>query len=110
MNCLRSYCNRWRSLFFRYFNFPDRDKSSPEDKGDGDRNDSIWAVVAGIVKSYNLPIDYVLYEMSYANMIMYASVLPGYSDKNKGAGKDNEVINADDPKNRDKVRSILFGG
>jgi hypothetical protein len=41
---------------------------------------------------------------------MYASVLPGYSDKNKGAGKDNEVINADDPKNRDKVRSILFGG
>jgi hypothetical protein len=64
-----------------------------------------------MVKGYNLSIDYVLYEMSYANMIMYGSVLPSYGDKNKGADKDNdnEVINADDPKNRDKVRSIMFG-
>ncbi|MDR0385397.1 MAG: hypothetical protein LBH60_04910 [Prevotellaceae bacterium] len=49
--------------------------------------------------------------MSYANMIMYGSVLPSYGDKKKGVDKDNdnEVINADDPKNRDKVRSIMFG-
>ena len=62
-----------------------------------------------MVKGYNLSIDYVLYEMSYANMIMYGSVLTSYGDKNRGADKDNEVINADDPKNRDKVRSIMFG-
>lgn len=62
-----------------------------------------------MVKGYNLTIDYVLYEMSYANMIMYGSVLPSYNDTNKGTEKDNEVINADDPKNRDKVRSIMFG-
>ncbi len=63
-----------------------------------------------MVKGYNLTIDYVLYEMSYANMIMYGSVLPSYNNKDKGAdnNNDNEVINADDPKNRDKVRSIMF--
>lgn len=46
-------------------------------------------------------------------MIMYGSVLPSYnSGKKKRKDKDsddNEVINADDPRNRDKVRSILFG-
>lgn len=62
-----------------------------------------------MVKGYSLSIDYVLYEMSYANMIMYGSVLPSYSDKNKGSINDNETINADDPKNRDRVRSLMFG-
>jgi hypothetical protein len=60
------------------------------------------------VKGFNLPIDYVLYEMSYANIIMYSSVLPSYN----GKGKDNErkgVIMADDPKNRDIVKNLLFG-
>jgi hypothetical protein len=34
---------------------------------------------------------------------MYGSVLPSYNNKDKGAEKDNEVINADDPKNRDNA-------
>lgn len=46
-------------------------------------------------------------------MIMYGSVLPSYkSGKKKGTGKDdddNKIINADDPRNRAKVREILFG-
>lgn len=49
--------------------------------------------------------------MSYANMIMYGAVLPSYKSSKKNAtGKadDNERINADDPRNRDKVRQILF--
>lgn len=49
--------------------------------------------------------------MSYANMIMYGAVLPSYKSgkKNKsGKADDNEVINADDPRNREKVRRILF--
>lgn len=48
--------------------------------------------------------------MSYANMIMYGSVLPSYNDKSKEAEKENddEVINADDPENREKVRRIMF--
>jgi len=43
-------------------------------------------------------------------MIMYGSVLPSYkSSKNDKGKNDNEVINADDPSNRAKVRSILYG-
>ena len=56
-------------------------------------------------------MEYVLYDMSYANMIMYGAVLPSYKSSKKDAtGKagDNEEINADDPRNRDKVRRILF--
>lgn len=56
-------------------------------------------------------MEYVLYEMSYANMIMYGAVLPSYKShkKNETGKADNEKINADDPRNKDKVRSILFG-
>lgn len=49
--------------------------------------------------------------MSYANMIMYGAVLPSYKSSKKntpGKADDNERINADDPRNRDKVRQILF--
>lgn len=56
-------------------------------------------------------MEYVLYDMSYANMIMYGAVLPSYKSHKKnetGKAGDNEKINADDPRNRDKVRQILF--
>lgn len=64
------------------------------------------------MKAFNLPLDYVLYDMSYANMIMYGAVLPSYKSSKKnetGKAVGNEKINADDPRNKDKVRSILFG-
>jgi len=61
-----------------------------------------------MAKGYNLAMDYVLYEMSYANMVMYGAVLPGHGRK-KGDEKDNGTINADDPENRDRARGILFG-
>lgn len=41
--------------------------------------------------------------MSYTNLILYSSVLPNYSDE-----KEDEIIKADDPKNRSKVRKLLF--
>jgi len=50
--------------------------------------------------------------MSYANLIMYNAVIPSFDggDTAGGAGvKDDEVVNADDPKNRDKVSKVLFG-
>jgi hypothetical protein len=47
--------------------------------------------------------------MSYANMTMYNSVLPSYdSKKSEGDGRE-EVIKADDPRNKDRVRKALFG-
>jgi hypothetical protein len=45
-----------------------------------------------MVKGFNLPIDYVLYDMSYANMIMYGSVLPSYNNK-KEETKNKKGIN-----------------
>ena len=95
--------------FFRAYHFPDRDKSAATDEGGG--NDSIWAVIAGTVKGFNLPLEYVLYDMSYANMIMYGAVLPSYKKPKDGKkeSKEEEIINASDPRNRDKVHAILFG-
>ena len=66
------------------------------------------AVIGGIVKGYNLPIDYVLYEMSYTNMIMYGAVIPSYSGKQaKKKDEGQDIINADDPRNRERIRKIF---
>lgn len=65
--------------------------------------------MAGVAKAYNLPPDYVLYQMSYVNMIMYGAVIPSYNGK-RGKGKDGkpqEVIKADDPRNRARVKQIF---
>lgn len=62
--------------------------------------------MAGVCKSYNLTFDYVIHELSYENLMMYSAVLPTYEspkDKNK------EVVDADDPANREKLRAIIRG-
>ena len=73
-------------------------------------------MIAGVAKAYTLPFDYVLYDMSYVNVIMYSSVLPSYKGKGKGKGKEDgkkgggepqKVIKADDPANRDEVRRFF---
>lgn len=63
--------------------------------------------MAGIVKAFNLPVEYVLYDLSYANLTLYSASLPSYkSPKDKKQGKHDE-IDAGDPKNKDKVRAFL---
>jgi hypothetical protein len=47
--------------------------------------------------------------MSYANMIMYNSVLPSYDSKKSEGDGQEDVIDADDQKNKDRVRKMLFG-
>ena len=42
--------------------------------------------------------------MSYVNIILYSSVLPSYDDK-----KEEEIINADDPANREAIQKELYG-
>lgn len=59
--------------------------------------------MAGVAKGYTLTPDYVLYEMSHANTILYSSVLPSYDDI-----KEKDRINADDPKNRERVKKTLY--
>lgn len=94
-------------FFFRFYNFPSRDKSVADDK---DRNDSIWAIIASVAKSYNLTFDYVLDNMTMANMTMYSAVLPNYSyngNKSSKSDENEDIINADDPKNKEMVNKIL---
>lgn len=68
--------------FFRNYHFPDRSQSAKENEGGG-LNDSIWAVIASVVKNYNLSPDYVLYDISYINITMLNLVLPTYDKKKK---------------------------
>lgn len=65
--------------------------------------------MAGTVKAFNLPIDYVLYDLSYANLTLYGASLPSYKspkDQQEKKGK-GDIINADDPKNKERVRAVL---
>lgn len=47
--------------------------------------------------------------MSYVNLIMYGAVLPSYKKpKDSVEGKkDEEIVRADDPANRERVRKFL---
>ena len=62
--------------------------------------------MAGISKGYNLPLDYVLYKMSFANIRMYNAVLPTLPKK--GEKKNDGVINGDDPANQGVIRKAMF--
>ena len=59
-----------------------------------------------MAKGYTLNFDYVLYKMSYANTIMYSSVLPSYDDVKES--EDQKTLNADDPRNREAIRKALY--
>jgi hypothetical protein len=62
-------------------------------------------MVGGMMKSYpNFTPEYLLFEMSYQNLILYSSIIPSYDfDKNGKKKRNHERINGDDPKNRDKI-------
>lgn len=61
-----------------------------------------------MVKAFGCTIEEALHDISYTNLVMYNSILPSYESK-RADNKDGEVINASDPKNREKVRRIMFG-
>lgn len=60
------------------------------------------------MKAFNLPIDYVLYDISYANLMLYGASLPTYQpNKEKGKEDKDEVINGDDPNSIDKIIAMF---
>ena len=62
-----------------------------------------------MAKEFYLSFEYVLYELSYANLILFSSVLPRMDDKDGDKGKSGEkMINGDDPNNADLVRKAMF--
>ena len=44
-------------------------------------NDSIWATVLGIAKTFGVTEKYALYEMSYTNAILYSRAMPMPDDE-----------------------------
>lgn len=44
--------------------------------------------------------------MSYANMILYSTVIPSYKGEKKNESE-QEIIQAEDPANRDAVRKFF---
>lgn len=103
--------NRMEIGDFSGLPLPDRDKPSQTDKSRGsgsEGNDSIWAVVAGMAKAYNLTFDYILYKMSFANVRLYNAVLPSFSAKKDGKKDTGIILNGDDPNNQDAVNNAIF--
>lgn len=69
-------------------------------------------MIGGFVKSFNVPIEYVLYEMSYTNLIMYNSILPSYDfdkDKDKKKRDSGKHYNMDDKANKHVISDIISG-
>ena len=64
------------------------------------------------MKWYRQSFDYVLYDMSYENLVLYGATIPSIDtdkkdNKNNDKSDKNEVIRADDPANWDKMRSLF---
>ena len=70
-----------------------RGKSSKKDKGSGD---SIWGIIISWAKNLGVPVEHVLYDMSYANLLLYSAATPQYDDE-----KDDwdDSIDANNPSN-----------
>lgn len=60
-----------------------------------------------MAKAYNLTFDYILYEMSFANVRLYNAVLPSYSTQKDNKDSD-KILNGDDPRNKDAVNNAIF--
>ncbi|MBD5265343.1 MAG: hypothetical protein HDS44_00050 [Bacteroides sp.] len=63
-----------------------------------------------MAKAFNLPIDYVLYDMTYANMLLYSASLPSYKkpkDQNGTGKSDDRIINGDDPEMQAEINKLF---
>ena len=63
-----------------------------------------------MVKGFKFSMDYVLYDLSYSNLILLGATLPSYNydkEKRKRSSEGQYVINAEDPKNKDAVKQFF---
>lgn len=60
---------------------------------------SLWGSIFDVLLTkYSWTLDYLLWDISYVNVQMLLSDTISFIDK------DSEVIDADDPKNRERIR------
>ena len=62
-----------------------------------------------MVKVFNLTPSHVLYEMSYANLILYSASLPSYKkpDRQSGEGAEDKAFNGDDPDQQAEIDKLF---
>ena len=58
-----------------------------------------------MVKGFGLPVDQVLYALSYANIVLLSATLPDYKAKTKE--EDNEILDMSNPEDQDKIDALL---
>ena len=63
--------------------------------------------MAGIAKAYNLSFEYVLYDLSYENLLLYSAVLPTYDLDDAKDGGENETLNGDDPDDVERFFAMM---
>lgn len=67
-------------------------------------------MIAGFVKGFGVDFEYALHGISYANMVLMGATLPSYGGKKEEKDKNgNDIIRADDPKNKDLVKAVIKG-
>lgn len=65
-----------------------------------------------MVKAFNLSFEYVLYEMSYPNVILYSATLPTYNADNDRPGRNGHkpgerVLEITDPDAQSEIDKFL---
>ena len=63
-----------------------------------------------MVKGFKFSMDYVLYDLSYSNLILLGATLPSYNydrEKSKRSSSGQDIINAEDPKNKEAVKQFF---
>lgn len=65
-------------------------------------------MIAGFAKNFGIPLREVL-DHTWMDVALYSASLPSYEmDGKESEGKDDEVIDGDDPKNQQKLREIIY--
>lgn len=61
-------------------------------------------MIGSFVKWYRVPFETVLYDMTYANLMLYGAVIPSIDS---GKDKDHKEIDASDPRNAQYVSDLI---
>lgn len=64
-------------------------------------------MIAGAVKYFRFPFEYVLHELSYTNLVMLSATIPDYGSDRDKKGGGGPVINGDDPSNNALIMKAL---
>lgn len=58
-----------------------------------------------MVKGFGLPVEQVLYALSYANIVLLSATLPDYKAKTKE--EDTEILDMSNPEHQKRIDKIL---